>query len=205
MQEPVNKRSGLGLLSYLWSEWFSTFSILILLLLTLIIGTGDMIHGQMLRLGERLYGDEKIGMQYSYLRAEPSTPSCDRNMNIDQLVKEKMSQEAKDPDAAFFGLTPEADVRASFVSAQSDCQQKYAFYDKSMKHMENHPSIRAYRTMETGFFWILKWGTENRVLLLILMVVIAAITASLKMHHIGLRPARTKLDFRIYNIAMIVG
>ena len=205
MQEPVNKRSGLGLLSYLWSEWFSTFSILILLLLTLIIGTGDMIHGQMLRLGERLYGDEKIGMQYSYLRAEPSTPSCDRNMNIDQLVKEKMSQEAKDPDAAFFGLTPEADVRASFVSAQSDCQQKYAFYDKAMKHMENHPSIRAYRTMETGFFWILKWGTENRVLLLILMVVIAAITASLKMHHIGLRPARTKLDFRIYNIAMIVG
>ena len=205
MQEPVNKRSGLGLLSYLWSEWFSTFSILILLLLTLIIGTGDMIHGQMLRLGERLYGDEKIGMQYSYLRAEPSTPSCDRNMNIDQLVKEKMSQEAKDPDAAFFGLTPEADVRASFVSAQADCQQKYAFYDKSMKHMENHPSIRAYRTMETGFFWILKWGTENRVLLLILMVVIAAITASLKMHHIGLRPARTKLDFRIYNIAMIVG
>ena len=59
MQEPVNNRSGLGLLSYLWNEWFSTFSILILLLLTLIIGTGDMIHGQMLRLGERLYGDEK--------------------------------------------------------------------------------------------------------------------------------------------------
>lgn len=92
MQEPVNNRSGLGLLSYLWNEWFSTFSILILLLLTLIIGTGDMIHGQMLRLGERLYGDEKIGMQYSFLRAEPNKPSCDRNVDIDKLVKEKCNR-----------------------------------------------------------------------------------------------------------------
>ncbi|KAF5308476.1 hypothetical protein FQR65_LT18121 [Abscondita terminalis] len=164
-----------------------------------------MIHGQMLRLGERLYGDEKIGMQYSFLRAEPKQPSCDRNLDIDKLVKEKMQQEASDPDAAFFGLTPEADVRASFVSAQTDCEQKYAFYDKSMKHMEDHPSIRTYRSMETGFFWILKWGSEHRVLILILMVVIAAITASLKMHHIGLRPARTKLDFKVYNVAMVLG
>jgi hypothetical protein len=58
--------------------------------------------------------------------------------------------------------------------------------------------------METGFFWILKWGVENRVILLF-MVMIAAITASLKMHHIGLRPARTKLDHKVYSIAMIVG
>ena len=205
MQEPVNKRSGLGLLSYLWNEWFSTFSILILLLLTLIIGTGDMIHGQMLRMGESLYGDKKTAMQYSFLRAEPTKPSCQRIDNIDTLVAEKMKQQANDPDAAFFGVTPEADVRASFLAAKADCDQKFAFYDKSMKHMEEHPSLRTYRSMETGFFWILKWGTENRVLILILMVVIASITASLKMHHIGLRPARTKLDFTVYNVAMIAG
>ena len=205
MQEPVNKRSGLGLLSYLWNEWFSTFSILILLLLTLIIGTGDMIHGQMLRFGEKLYGNESVGMQYSYLRAEPSKPSCDQNANIDSLVKDKMQQEAKDPDVAFFGVTPEADIRQSFTAAQQECNGKFTFYDKSMKYMEDHSTIRAYRTMETGFFWILKWGTENRVLILILMVVIAAISASLKMHHIGLRPARTKLDFRVYSVAMILG
>ncbi len=205
MQEPVNKRSGLGLLSYLWNEWFSTFSILILLLLTLIIGTGDMIHGQMLRMGESLYGDKKTAMQYSFLRAEPTKPSCQRIDNIDAQVAEKMKQQANDPDAAFFGVTPEADVRASFLAAKADCDQKFAFYDKSMKHMEEHPSLRAYRSMETGFFWILKWGTENRVLILILMVVIASITASLKMHHIGLRPARTKLDFTVYNVAMIAG
>ena len=35
------KRSGLGLLGYIWNEWISTFIILILLLMTLIIGTGN--------------------------------------------------------------------------------------------------------------------------------------------------------------------
>ena len=205
MQEPVNKRSGLGLLGYLWNEWFSTFSILILLLLTLIVGTGDMIHGQMLRIGERLYGNEQIGMQYSFLRAEPIKPECERHPNIDLLVQQQMKSNSNDEFADIFGTTSESDVRQSVVAAQQQCEEKHAFYDKSIKYMEDHSSIRAYRSMETGFFWILKWGTENRVLLLILMVVIAAITASLKMHHIGLRPARTKLDFKVYNIAMIVG
>ncbi len=66
MQEHQEKRSGLGLLGYIWNEWISTFVILILLLMTLIIGTGEMIHGQLLRIGERLYGDPVTGMQYSF-------------------------------------------------------------------------------------------------------------------------------------------
>ena len=205
MQEPVNKRSGLGLLGYLWNEWFSTFSVLILLLLTLIIGTGDMIHGQMLRIGERLYGNEQVGMQYSFLRAEPTKPECERHPNIDLLVQQQMKSNSNDEFADIFGTTSESDVRQSVLAAQQQCEEKHSFYDKSMKYMEAHPSIRTYRSMETGFFWILKWGTENRVTLLLLMVVISAITASLKMHHIGLRPARTKLDFKVYSIAMILG
>ena len=61
------KKSGLGLLSHIWTEWISTFVILFLLLMTLVIGTGEMIHGQLLRMGERLYGDPDTGMQYSFL------------------------------------------------------------------------------------------------------------------------------------------
>ncbi|MDM1764788.1 MULTISPECIES: TRAP transporter large permease subunit [unclassified Acinetobacter] len=205
MNDSAEKKSGLGLISYIWTEWISTFLVLLLLLLTLVIGTGEMIHGQMLRIGERLYGDEKIGMQYSFLRAEPTKPTCDRHPDIDALVQERMKAEASDPDASFFGVTPEADVRQSFMAAQTECEEKFAFYDKSMIHLEKHPSARTYRTMETGFFWLFKVGTENRVLILLLMVVISAITASLKMHHISLRPPTTKLDFRVYSLAMILG
>ena len=74
MQNHGQRRSGLDLLKYIWTEWISTFVILILLLLTLLIGTGEMIHGQLLRMGERLYGDPATGMQYSFLRAEPAKP-----------------------------------------------------------------------------------------------------------------------------------
>ena len=82
-------RSGLDLLRYIWTEWISTFVVLILLLLTLVIGTGEMIHGQLLRMGERLYGDPATGMQYSFLRAEPKAPQCDRNINVDQKFRSR--------------------------------------------------------------------------------------------------------------------
>ena len=205
MQEPVNKRSGLGLLSYLWNEWFSTFAILILLLLTLIIGTGEMIHGQLLRIGESLYGDEKIGMQYSFLRAEPEKPTCDRHPNVDALVQQQMKANSKDEFSDIFGTSSESDVRQSVMAAQQQCEEKFAFYDKSIKYLDDHPSIRPYRNVETGFFWLFKFGTDNKVLILLLMVVISSITASVKMHHIGLRPPKTKIDFRIYNLFMVIG
>lgn len=205
MQEPINKRSGLGLLSHIWTEWISAFTILLLLLLTLIIGTGEMIHGQMLRLGESLYGDPKTGMQYSFLRAEPEKPTCDRNPNIDQLVQAQMQSNKNDEFADIFGTTSEADVRSSVLAAQQQCEEKYGYFDVANQYLNDHPTIRTYRTIETTFFGIFKFGTENRVLILLMMVLISCITASLKMHHISLRPAKTKLDFRVYSISMILG
>ncbi|HBU88118.1 MAG TPA: hypothetical protein DEF26_10845, partial [Acinetobacter sp.] len=154
MQEHQEKRSGLGLLGYIWNEWISTFVILILLLMTLIIGTGEMIHGQLLRIGERLYGDPAIGMQYSFLRAEPEKPTCDRHPNIDAQVKEQMKANASDDFSSFFGAASESDVRASLLAAQQQCDEKYQAYDKTIKYIEANPGVRTYRAIETGFFGI---------------------------------------------------
>lgn len=204
MHNDNQNRSGLGLLRYIWTEWISTFVVLILLLLTLVIGTGEMIHGQLLRMGERLYGDPVTGMQYSFLRAEPKAPQCDRNINVDQKVQEQMKADAADEYADFFGVRSEADVRAAVMQAQQVCEESYQFYDKAMTHIEAHPSIRAYRSFETSFFGIFKFGTENRALLLIIMVVFAAISATLKTHHIGLRSPATRIDFKVYSVAMLI-
>ena len=205
MQNHGQRRSGLDLLKYIWTEWISTFVILILLLLTLLIGTGEMIHGQLLRMGERLYGDPATGMQYSFLRAEPAKPECNRQPNVDALVKTQMQANAADEFADFFGTASEADVRSSILAGVQQCEEKYQFYDKAMQHMEAHPSIRAYRNFETTFFGIFKFGTENRAILLIFMVVLAAISATLKIHHIGLRGPATKLDYRVYSLLMTLG
>lgn len=205
MQNDQNSRSGIGLLSYIWNEWISTLVVLILLLLTLIIGTGEMIHGQLLRTGEKLYGNEAIGMQYSFLRAEPVAPECDRNPNVDAMVQTQMKQNANDEFADIFGSASESDVRTSIMAGVQQCEEKFQFYDKAKKYLDENPSIRTYRTVETTFFGIFKFGSENRVLILLLMVLVSAITASVKFHHIGLRAPTTKLDYRVYALFMAIG
>ena len=205
MQNDQEKKSGFARLGCIWNDWISTFIILALLLITLLIGTGEMIHGQMLRMGERLYGDETTGMQYSFLRAEPEKPSCDRHPDIDAQVQTQMKANAADEFASMFGVASEADVRASLLAAQQQCDEKYQFYDKAMKHMEAHPSIRTYRKVETTFFGIFKLGSENSTVILLLMVLFASITASLRYHHIGLRAPKSKIDFRVYSTLMVAG
>lgn len=205
MEQHQEKRTGLGLLSYIWTEWVATFMVMALLLLTLVIGTGEMIHGQLLRMGERLYGDPDTGMQYSFLRAEPQKPSCNANPDIESQVKAQMQANAADEFASFFGTASEADVRASLLAAKQECAEKFEFFGKAKAHIEAHPSVRTYRTVETGFFALFKYGTENRALLLVLMVVLAGISTTLKMHHIAIRNPITKIDHLVYGIYMTLG
>lgn len=183
---------------------FSTLTIFFLLILTLVIGTGEMIHGQLLRMGEKLYGDPATGMQYSFLRADPQKPDCERNINIDAEVQKQIEANKKDEFAAFFGVATPEEIRSSLVSGQKLCEEKYQFYDNANAYIDKHASLKAYRTIETSFFWLFQFGTENRALLLVILVMIAAISATLHRHHIGLRPAVTKTDYRIHDVAMIV-
>ena len=67
MQNPENLQRS-------WPDRLATISVLLLLVLTLVIGTGSMIHGQLLRMGERMFGDPTAGVQYSFLRADPEKP-----------------------------------------------------------------------------------------------------------------------------------
>jgi len=205
MQNDQENKSGLARLGYIWNDWISTFIILALLLMTLLIGTGEMIHGQMLRMGERLYGDQTTGMQYSFLRAEPEKPTCDRHPDIEGQVQTQMKANAADEFASMFGAASESDVRTSLLAAQQQCEEKYQFYDKAMKHLEAHPSIRTYRQVETTFFGIFKYGSENQTVLLLFMVLFASITASLRYHHIGLRAPKSRIDFRVYSALMVIG
>jgi hypothetical protein len=50
-----------------WAEWISSLPVFLLLVLTLVIGTGEMIHGQLLRMGERMFGDQEV--RHSVLHA----------------------------------------------------------------------------------------------------------------------------------------
>ncbi len=189
------------------SEWFSTLPVFLLLILTLVIGTGEMIHGQLLRMGERLFGDPASGIQYSFLRADPAKPECNRAAVTDAMVQQEMAKSSASNDE-FGGLFADsapkdpAQIRASLQSAQQICEEKFQFYERVNSHLT--PTLRAYRAFETAFSVVFRFGTENRALILVLMVAIAAITTTLGLHHIALRPPSSQKDFRVYSVAMVV-
>lgn len=207
MQSHPTPGANSGFLNRTWSEWFSTLPVFLILVLTLIIGTGEMIHGQLLRVGEHLYGDPATGVQYSFLRADPVAPKCDRNPNIEALVQQQMAagSASDDPFADLFGPKDPEQVRQSLLAAQAVCEEKYQFYENTHKYIDAHPGVKLFRSIETGFFAIFHFGTENRNLFLVIMVAIAALTATLSRHHIGLRPAVTRMDYWVHDAAMVVG
>ena len=71
-------------------EWLIGLPTIALLLLVLVIGTGEMLHGQLLRMGESMFGNAETGVQYFMLRADPEKPACDTNLNIDAEVARQM-------------------------------------------------------------------------------------------------------------------
>lgn len=189
-------------------EWFSSLPIFSLLLLTLIIGTGEMVHGQLLRFGESFFGDPSNSVQYFMLRADPTEPSCNPNINIDAEVQRQMSAPkpaggGDDVDALFGEVKQDPDVlRKSLESSTAECKLKHDMYQRIVTHLT--PQVKAYRTLETSFFALFQLGTENRTLMLLLLVGIAAITTTLGHHHICIRPPHSKRDFKLQSIVMSV-
>ncbi len=186
-------------------EWLLSLPVFTLLLLTLVIGTGEMFHGQLLRMGESIFGDQKAGVQYFMLRADPTAPDCDPHPDIDAAVNAELnkssSASADAIDALFAGEVQDpAAVRSSIEKAAQLCQEKHTMYKAISDHLT--PGVKAYRTVETAFFWLFHFGTENRSVVLLLMVLIASINTTLGEHHIALRPPRSRTDFRVYSIMM---
>ena len=117
------------------SEWLASLPIFSLLLLTLVIGTGEMVHGQLLRLGERMFGEPEAGVQYFLLRADPVKPTCNPNPDIDAQVQKQIDDAANEPKSELdllFGdvsIDPDA-IRQSLEAARGQCQEKFEIYEK---------------------------------------------------------------------------
>ncbi len=193
MQSPENLQRS-------WPDRLATMLVLLLLVLTLVIGTGSMIHGQLLRMGERMFGDPAAAIQYSFLRADPEKPACDPNPNIEAQVQQEMSKPLDEMAVMLGEIKDPEQTRLSLVAAQALCKEKFTSYEAINSHIT--PKVKAYRAFETAFFAIFKFGTENRSIILVLLIAVAAIRTTLGVHHIGIRPPSTKIDFLVYGISM---
>ncbi|WP_374317772.1 TRAP transporter large permease subunit [Aquabacterium sp.] len=190
-------------------EWFSSLPVFAMLLLTLIIGTGEMVHGQLLKLGESMFGDPAQQVQYFMLRAEPTKPDCNPNPNIDEELKKQAAVKSgggDDIDDLFGGSSSAAQdpatARRALEQSIGICRAKHDLYKRISAHQTTQ--VKIYRTIETSFFGLFQIGTDNRPLILLLMVAIAAITTTLGFHHIGIRPGRYTRDFMLQSISQAI-
>jgi len=177
-------------------------------ILTLVIGTGEMVHGQLLKLGESLFGNPETQVQYFMLRAEPVKPECNPSIDIDAEVQRQSAAPAQGGDDIdnLFGDTATANdpavLRKSIEQAQAICQAKHSLYERVLALQT--PQVQMYRTIETSFFGLFQIGTENRPLILLLMVAIATITTTLGRHHIGIRPVIYTRDHQAQTLAQVI-
>ncbi|MDE1997439.1 MAG: TRAP transporter large permease subunit [Burkholderiales bacterium] len=177
----------------------------------MIIGTGEMVHGQLLKLGESMFGDKADQVQYFMLRADPVKPDCNPNPDIEAQVQKEIANNSKgssggdDIDNLFGDSTQAVDpsvIRKSVEQARDICKMKMDLYERVLKHQT--PQVKLYRTLETSFFGLFQIGTDNRPLILLLMVAIAAITTTLGFHHIGIRPGHYTKDYFVQSASQTV-
>ncbi|HEX5359753.1 MAG TPA: TRAP transporter large permease subunit [Fluviicoccus sp.] len=195
------------LLNRSFVEWLISLPVFILLILTLVIGAGEMVHGQLLRMGEKLFGDPATGVQYYMLRGEQVKPDCNPDPDIEADLQQKLASSSSgsgsDVDALFADdvVDPES-IRQSLITARDECRGQHADYERNKKMIT--PFLSAYRSVEGAFFDVFHFGTENRSVILIIMVVLAGTLTTLTHHHITLRPARTRLDFKVSSGSMVI-
>ncbi len=188
-------------------EWLLSLPTITLLLLILLIGTGEMIHGQLLKFGEALFHDDRGHVQYFMMRADPVRPTCDPQLSVDAEVARLQAERSRkstvddDVDALFTesAMDP-ALLRRSVESTVAQCQARHALHEQVLKHIT--PAVVVYRTVETSFFGLFHFGSENRPLILLLLLTVTSIATTLGFHHLCLRPPKFERDFRMQAITM---
>jgi TRAP-type C4-dicarboxylate transport system permease large subunit len=202
-ETPMQNSSSPKFMGRSLTEWFASLPVFVLLLLTLIIGTGEMVHGQLLKLGESMFGDKSAQVQYFMLRSEPVAPDCIIIKVRKQTDKSNQPKGGDDIDDMFGEVTVDpVALHKSMQQANDICQAKHDMYKRIAEHQTTQ--VKAYRMLETSFFHLFELGTSNRPLILLLMVAIAAITTTLGFHHIGIRPAHYSKDYWLSSVVIAI-
>lgn len=179
-------------------QQFLTFSILLLLLGTIVSGTSENVHAQMLKLGSYLWDD------YFVLRADPPVASCDPSPDIEARVQE-LAHEHELENADFDLFDSEFDEQAarnSLLSQVAVCENKHrnaAIYAANMT-----PWVAMFVNFEHTFADISLFAIAHQRSTLILLLVMAATVATWKKSTIAFRSVRSRLDHYVSTTGQFV-
>ncbi|ASK34484.1 C4-dicarboxylate ABC transporter [Alcanivorax sp. N3-2A] len=184
-------------------EWLSSLPTLFILLTVIFLSSGQIIHSQLLKFGESTW-DEYFLLRTAGLVAEPT---CDRTPNIDEQVRKTVERRkadaSSDPLADILGESEvnEDSIRQSLLASRDNCVDRWQRFETVQEKVT--PSVIMFRNVEGGVARIVSTLGDYKRLLLCLLVVICAATATIARHHIALRPSRTRKDHYIGTAAQL--
>ena len=198
----MDKPSSMTVANRSVGEWLSSLPTLILLLLTIFLASGEVIHSQLLKIGENTW-EGYFKLRTAGLVGEPTcNPDPDLDAELQKAVAQKQAEMADDPLAGIFGTdVDEGALRQSLEASRQICRDSWADY--TMVQEQVTPGVIAFRNLEGGVAKVVTTLGNYKRLLLCLLVIICAATATLTRHHISLRPARTRKDHLVATIGQL--
>ena len=184
-------------------EWIASLPTLFILLITIFVASGEIIHSQLLRVGEATW------QEYFLLRGAGAVqePTCNQDPDIDaevqRVVAEREAEMADDPLADMFGLDiDEGAIRRSLEGSRQVCRERWDRFQRIEERVT--PGVIAFRTVEVGVANLVTGIGEYRRLLLALLLLICAATTTLARHHIAIRPAKSSTDYYVATGAQLI-
>lgn len=179
-------------------EWLAALPAFLVLVFVVILNTSHALHAQLLQVGEGIWDG------YFMLRSDPTEPSCDVNINIDnQLATLVAEAAAEDDEWDLFDAEPvdESAMRQSLIAAQQQCEVKHQQYQQTVERIT--PGVEVFRAIELGVAQFGELGLSAQRIMLAVLVLICGLTALFRRHHIALRPMETAMDYRVASAAQL--
>ena len=182
-----------------YTQGLFSSAILVLLLVSIVAGTSENMHGQMLKMGAYFWPD------YFVLRGEEPKVNCDLSFDIEQRLDELEAEHAEESeDFSLFETEFDRDsARNSLLSQKQICEKEHqaaAIYQEQVTVW-----VKMFRSVEHSLAAVSLWAIKYQRLNLILLLAFAALVTTWKKSHIAFRSIHSRLDHKVSNVGQLIG
>jgi TRAP-type C4-dicarboxylate transport system permease large subunit len=165
-----------------------SYSILALLCVTIVAGTSENMHSQMLKLGAYYWDD------YFILRGDQPIADCELNVDIDARLHElALEHEAESADFDLFETEFDRDSAKNSLYNQLDiCKKQH--HDAGVYQKNTTIWVQAFKKVEHTLARVSLIAIDKQKLTLILLLALAAVATTWQRNHIAFRSIHSRLD-----------
>ena len=176
-----------------WFHWGLTFPLFLALSAALIYGNAEKVHSQLLRLGEEMFGG------YFQIQSDPTPPpNCDTLFSDQGQAEHPESAQSDEDDLDdLLGeeeVDEEADAKAK-AKAKADCEHAQLQYIEIKARITS--SVKVYRAIESTVGLFVSVVVDHFKHILVLILLLGALSASVRGEHIALRPAQSRGAYQL--------